>query len=93
MRAPGVAVRVKVGDPCATKRTNMRLTIVAGLITGASLAMQVTLSAHVRPKPIPPNSAIRIRVVAPWYIASNTSLPARCTGDGKNELNRSNCAG
>jgi len=47
----------------------MRLTILAGLITGASLAMEVTLSAHARPKSIPPNSAIQIRVVAPWYVA------------------------
>jgi hypothetical protein len=49
----------------------MRLTILAGLITGSALAMQVTVIAHARPKPVVPNSAIRIRVVAPWYIASD----------------------
>jgi hypothetical protein len=47
----------------------MRLTILAGMITGASLAMQVAVNAHARPKPIPPNSAIQIRVIAPWYMA------------------------
>jgi hypothetical protein len=50
----------------------MRLTILAGLITGASLGMQVTLSAHIKPKVIPANSAIRIRVIAPWYMADAT---------------------
>ena len=53
----------------------MRLTILAGLITGTSLAIQVALSAHVRPKAVPPNSAIRMRVVAPWYIANNMPSP------------------
>jgi len=33
--------------------------------------MQVALSAHRRPKAIPANSAIQIRVVAPWYVATN----------------------
>jgi hypothetical protein len=49
----------------------MRITILAGLITGASLAMGATLSAHIKHKPIPPNSAIQIRVVAPYYMATN----------------------
>ena len=55
----------------------MRLTILAGLITGTSLAIQLALSAHIRPKVVPPNSAIRIRVVAPWYIASEKPSPSR----------------
>jgi len=50
----------------------MRLTILAGLITGAALAMQTTLSARVKPRPIPANRAIRIRVIAPWYMADET---------------------
>lgn len=60
----------------------MRLTILAGLITGTSLAIQVALSAHTRPKVPPPNSAIRMRTVAPWYIASNAPLSYRCIGEG-----------
>jgi hypothetical protein len=54
----------------------MRLTILAGLITGASLAMGATLNAHIKPKPIPPNSAIQIRVVAPYYMATNDKRSA-----------------
>ena len=49
----------------------MRVAIFAGLLTGVSLAVQVSLNAHNEPKVVPPDSAIRIRAVAPWYIASN----------------------
>ena len=59
----------------------MRLTILAGLITGISLAIQVALSAHTRPKVPPPNSAIRMRRVAPWYIASNAPFPSPSEGE------------
>ena len=49
----------------------MRLTILAGLITGASLAMQPGVAGHPKPKVVPMGRAVRIRFVAPWYIADN----------------------
>jgi hypothetical protein len=51
----------------------MRLTIVAGLILGASLAVQSMLGAHARAKVGPAASAARVHAheVAPWYIAMN----------------------
>ena len=49
----------------------MRLTIVAGLILGASLAVQSMLGAHARAKLGPAASAVHVREVAPWYIATN----------------------
>jgi hypothetical protein len=54
----------------------MRLTILAGLITGAALGMQETLNAHAKAKPIPANRAIRVRVIAPWYMADATGALA-----------------
>ena len=55
----------------------MRLTIVAGLILGASLAVQSMLGAHARAKVGPAASAVRVQVheVAPWYIAMNDVVP------------------
>jgi hypothetical protein len=49
----------------------MRLTILAGLIMGMSLAIQATLAARTRAKVGNAASAVRThaRVVAPWYIA------------------------
>jgi hypothetical protein len=51
----------------------MRLTIIAGLILGTSLAVQSILAAHARAKVGDAASAvgIHVRVVAPWYIAAN----------------------
>ncbi|HLX05607.1 MAG TPA: hypothetical protein VKR28_08730 [Candidatus Binatus sp.] len=51
----------------------MRLTIVAGLILGASLAVQSMLSTYARAKAGPAATAVRIQVpeVAPWYIAND----------------------
>ena len=51
----------------------MRLTIIAGLILGASLAVQSMLGAHARAKASAAASAARVHVhtVAPWYIANN----------------------
>jgi hypothetical protein len=51
----------------------MRLTIVAGLIMGMSLAVQAALGAHAKTKVGNAASAVRahVRVVAPWYIATN----------------------
>src|SRR5579862_5747373 len=49
----------------------MRLAIVAGLIAGASLAVQSTLAAHVKAKAAHAAKAGRptAHEVAPWYIA------------------------
>jgi hypothetical protein len=51
----------------------MRLTIIAGLILGASLAVQSMLGAHTAAKLGRPPSAVGVHahVVAPWYIAAN----------------------
>jgi hypothetical protein len=49
----------------------MRLTIIAGLILGASLAVQSMLSAHAKAKLGPAASAVRDHEVAPWYIAND----------------------
>jgi hypothetical protein len=62
----------------------MRLTIVAGLIMGVSLAVQSAVDSHQRAKAVHATSAVRAheREVAPWYIAMNPSsddlpLPVR----------------
>jgi len=51
----------------------MRLTIVAGLIFGLTMAIQSTVAAHARAKAGHAANAIRVHVkeVAPWYIAHN----------------------
>ena len=51
----------------------MRLTIIAGLILGTSLAVQSILAAHATAKLSRPPNAVgaHVRVVAPWYIAAN----------------------
>ena len=51
----------------------MRLTIVAGLILGLSLAIQSMLGDHARAKVGDAASAVRshARAVAPWYVAMN----------------------
>ncbi len=51
----------------------MRLTIIAGLILGVSLAVQSILGAHARAKVGQAASAARVhgRVVAPWYVAES----------------------
>jgi hypothetical protein len=51
----------------------MRLTIIAGLILGASLAVQSMLGAHAAAKLGRAASGVGVhgRVVAPWYIAAN----------------------
>jgi hypothetical protein len=57
----------------------MRLTIVAGFILGASLAVQSMLGAHARAKIGNTVKAVGVhaRVVAPWYIAANYGCSAR----------------
>ena len=55
----------------------MRLTILAGLILGTSLAVQSMLGAHARAKLGPAASAVRVHIheVAPWYVARNDVAP------------------
>ena len=55
----------------------MRLTIVAGLILGASLAVQSMLGAHARARLGSAASAVgvHVREVAPWYVAMNGVVP------------------
>ena len=63
----------------------MRLTIIAGLILGTSLAIQSMLGAHARAKVGHAASAVRVhgRVVAPWYVAmSDSNSRRRSTRDG-----------
>jgi hypothetical protein len=57
----------------------MRLTIVAGLILGASLAVQSMLGVHAKAKLGSAASAAHVHVheVAPWYIAMNDVELAR----------------
>jgi hypothetical protein len=52
----------------------MRLTIVAGLIFGLSMAIQSTVAAHARAKAGHAANAVRAHVkeVAPWYIAQRS---------------------
>ena len=47
----------------------MRLTILAGLILGLSLAFQSMLTAHTRSKINRAAGAVRVHQVAPWYVA------------------------
>jgi hypothetical protein len=56
----------------------MRLSIVAGLILGASLAVQSMIGAHAKAKVGPAASAVRVHVheVAPWYIANGVAPSA-----------------
>ena len=51
----------------------MRLTIIAGLIMGASLAVQSMLAAHSVAKlgRSATGVGVHAHVVAPWYIAAN----------------------
>jgi hypothetical protein len=51
----------------------MRLTIIAGLIMGLSMAVQSALDAHARTKVGNTVKAadVHVKTVAPWYIALN----------------------
>jgi hypothetical protein len=51
----------------------MRLTIIAGVILGASLAVHSAVGAHARAKAVHAASAVRLHVkeIAPWYVAVN----------------------
>lgn len=51
----------------------MRLTIIAGVILGTSLAVHSAVSAHARAKALHAATAVRAHVkeIAPWYLALN----------------------
>jgi hypothetical protein len=51
----------------------MRLTIIAGLILGTSLAVQSILAGHATARlgRAANGVGIHVRVVAPWYIAAS----------------------
>jgi hypothetical protein len=51
--------------------TEMRLTIVAGVILGMSLAVQSAVGAHLRAKAGHVVSAVPVHQIAPWYVAHN----------------------
>ncbi|MGB8685405.1 MAG: hypothetical protein WCD12_21170 [Candidatus Binatus sp.] len=61
----------------------MRLTILAGLIMGMSLAIQATLAARAKTKVGNAASGVRThaRVVAPWYIAMNDGRSSASRND------------
>jgi hypothetical protein len=52
----------------------MRLTVVAGLIFGLSMAIQSAVDAHARAKAVHAANAVRIHVkeAAPWYVAQRS---------------------
>jgi len=68
----------------------MRLTIVAGLILGASLAVQSMLSAHAKAKIGSAGSAVRVhaRQIAPWYIAIDEGPDAEHLARARGEVGR-----
>ena len=49
----------------------MRLTIIAGLMVGVSLAFQSAHAVHLKATVRPAPSAASVHVSAPWYIAMN----------------------
>jgi hypothetical protein len=51
----------------------MRLTIIAGLIVGLSLAIESTMGAHLRASATHAANIRPAHVSAPWYIATNQS--------------------
>jgi hypothetical protein len=56
----------------------MRLTIIAGLIVGASLAIQSMLGANARAKIGHAANAVRVHghAIAPWYVAMSGGYSA-----------------
>jgi len=53
--------------------TNMRWSIVAGLIMGVSLAVHSALGAHARAKAGHAARPARVHEPAPWFVALNES--------------------
>ena len=60
----------------------MRLTIIAGLILGTSLAVQSILGAHAAAKlgPAATGVGVHAHVVAPWYIVASNRAYEECRG-------------
>jgi len=69
----------------------MRLTIVAGLILGASLAVQSMLGARAKARDGAAAGAVRVHVheVAPWYIANDAAPTATHFADARGGVRRS----
>jgi len=49
----------------------MRMTIAAGLIMGVALGIQAAHDAHFKTTVSRAASVVRVRAIAPWYIATN----------------------
>jgi hypothetical protein len=49
----------------------MRLTIIAGLMVGVSLAIQSAYAAHLKAAVRQAPSAASVHISAPWYLAMN----------------------
>jgi hypothetical protein len=66
---------------CVTvEETNMRLTILAGLIMGASLAIQSIYGAHIRARVGIAVKPAHVHEVAPWYIADARNDASQLAG-------------
>jgi len=50
----------------------MRMTIAAGLIMGVALGIQAAHDAHFKTTVSRAASVVRVRAIAPWYIATNS---------------------
>jgi len=57
----------------------MRLTIIAGLIVGLSLGIQVTMGAHLRASAAHAANIRPAHASAPWFIAINQSARTHST--------------
>ena len=68
----------------------MRLTIIAGLILGTSLAIQSILAAHAAAKlgRAPSGVGIHAHVVAPWYVAASDRRGAERLGVVRDAVER-----
>jgi hypothetical protein len=59
---------------------NMRLTIIAGLMVGVSLAIQSAHAVHLKASASQAAAAVSVHVSAPWYIAMNSGHSANALG-------------
>jgi len=66
----------------------MRLTVVAGLIFGLSMAIQSLVGAHARAKAGHAANAVRVHVkeVAPWYIADNAGRSCQNVSSRRHDI-------
>ncbi len=66
----------------------MRLTIIAGLILGASLAVHSAVGAHARAKVGHAATAVRVQVkeIAPWYVANDVVPGATHLAEARRDL-------